>query len=134
MTHFPYVDGELHVEQVPVRRIADEVGTPFYCLFQRRADRQLPGLCEDPAARSASASIYSLKANSNQAVIRTLGKLGAGADVVSVGEMHRALKAGIPADKIVFAGVGKTELEMEAALEGRHPPVQRRDPSASWRR
>ena len=60
---------------------------------------------------------YSLKANSNQAVIRTLGQLGAGADVVSVGEMHRALKAGMPADKIVFAGVGKTAMEMEAALE-----------------
>jgi diaminopimelate decarboxylase len=60
---------------------------------------------------------YSLKANSNQAVIRTLAKLGAGGDVVSVGEMHRALKAGVPADKIVFAGVGKTRDEMQAALE-----------------
>lgn len=116
MTHFPYIGGELHVEQVPVRRIADEVGTPFFCYSTaaladnyRAYEKALQGL--------GVGIYYSLKANSNQAVIRTLGQLGAGADVVSVGEMHRALKAGIAAAKIVFAGVGKTRAEMRAALE-----------------
>lgn len=116
MNHFPYVDGALHAEMVPLRRIAEEVGTPFFCYSSaalvenyRAYERALKGL--DVGV------FYSLKANSNQAVIRTLGKAGAGADVVSVGEMHRALKAGIPAAKIVFAGVGKTRAEMAAALE-----------------
>jgi diaminopimelate decarboxylase len=116
MTHFPYVDGELHVEQVPVRHIADAVGTPFYCYSSATLADNYQAYVKTLGALGVGI-YYSLKANSNQAVIRTLGKLGAGADVVSVGEMHRALKAGVPADKIVFAGVGKTELEMEAALE-----------------
>ena len=116
MTHFPYVGGELHVEQVPVRRIADAVGTPFYCYSSATLADNYQAYVKTLGALGVGI-YYSLKANSNQAVIRTLGQLGAGADVVSVGEMHRALKAGVPADKIVFAGVGKTELEMEAALE-----------------
>jgi diaminopimelate decarboxylase len=116
MTHFPYVDGELHVEQVPVRRIAEQVGTPFYCYSSAALTDNYRAYEKNLGALGVGI-FYSLKANSNQAVIRTLGKLGAGADVVSVGEMHRALKAGIPAGKIVFAGVGKTEMEMQAALE-----------------
>jgi len=116
MTHFPYVDGQLHVEQVPLRRIADEVGTPFYVYSSAALADNYQAYAKTLGALGVGI-FYSLKANSNQAVIRTLGKLGAGADVVSVGEMHRALKAGIPADRIVFAGVGKTELEMEAALK-----------------
>ena len=116
MTHFPYVDGELHVEGVSVRRIAEQVGTPFYCYSSAALTDNYQAYVK--ALQGLGVGIYySLKANSNQAVIRTLGKLGAGGDVVSVGEMHRALKAGIPAAKIVFAGVGKTRDEMQAALE-----------------
>ena len=116
MTHFPYVDGELHVEGVPVRRIAEQVGTPFYCYSSATLTDNYQAYVK--ALQGLGVGIYySLKANSNQAVIRTLAKLGAGGDVVSVGEMHRALKAGVPGDKIVFAGVGKTRDEMQAALE-----------------
>jgi diaminopimelate decarboxylase len=116
MTHFPYVGGELHVEQVPVQRIAEAAGTPFYC-YSTAALADNYQAYVNTLGKLGVGIYYSLKANSNQAVIRTLGKLGAGADVVSVGEMHRALKAGVPADKIVFAGVGKTIDEMEAALK-----------------
>jgi diaminopimelate decarboxylase len=116
MTHFPYIDGELHVEQVPVRRMAEAVGTPFYCYSTAALTDNYQAYVKTLGALGVGI-FYSLKANSNQAVIRTLGQLGAGADVVSVGEMHRALKAGIPADRIVFAGVGKTIPEMEAALK-----------------
>jgi diaminopimelate decarboxylase len=106
----------LHVEAVPVRRIAEAVGTPFYCYSSATLTDNYQAYVK--ALRDLGVGIfYSLKANSNQAVIRTLAKLGAGGDVVSVGEMHRALKAGIPADRIVFAGVGKTRAEMQAALE-----------------
>ncbi len=116
MDHFTYVDGELRVEGVPVRRIAEEVGTPFYCYSSAALTDNYQAYVK--ALQGLGVGIfYSLKANSNQAVIRTLARLGAGGDVVSVGEMHRALKAGIPGDKIVFAGVGKTRDEMQAALE-----------------
>jgi diaminopimelate decarboxylase len=116
MSHFRYVDGELHVEDVPVRRIADEVGTPFYCYSNATLVDNFQVYQKHLGALGVGI-FYSLKANSNQAVIRTLAKAGAGADVVSVGEMHRALKAGVPGDRIVFAGVGKTREEMQAALE-----------------
>src|SRR5688572_32321845 len=89
MTHFPYVGGELHVEQVPVRRIADAVGTPFYCYSSATLADNYQAYVKTLGALGVGI-YYSLKANSNQAVIRTLGRLGAGADVVSVGEMHRA--------------------------------------------
>jgi len=115
MTHFPYIDGELHVEQVPLRRIAAEIGTPFYCYSSAALAENYQAYVKTLGELGVGI-FYSLKANSNQAVIRTLGKLGAGADVVSVGEMHRALRAGIPGEKIVFAGVGKTRAEMQAAL------------------
>jgi diaminopimelate decarboxylase len=116
MTHFPYSAGELHAEQVPLRRIAEEVGTPFFVYSSAALTDHYQAYVKALSGLGVGV-YYSLKANSNQAVIRTLGRLGAGADVVSVGEMYRALKAGIPADKIVFAGVGKTEMEMKAALE-----------------
>src|SRR5262245_66682885 len=99
MTHFPYIDGELHVERVPVRRMAEEVGTPFYCYSTAALTDNYQAYVKTLGALGVDV-FYSLKANSNQAVIRTLGRLGAGPDVVSVGEMHRALKAGIPADKL----------------------------------
>jgi diaminopimelate decarboxylase len=116
MNHFHHRDGELYAEDVPLRRIADEVGTPCYVYSSaaigdryRAYERALGGV---------NARIYySVKANSNQAVIATLARLGAGADVVSAGEMHRALKAGVAAKDIVFAGVGKTGEEMAAALD-----------------
>jgi diaminopimelate decarboxylase len=116
MHPFHYRDGQLHAEGVALRRIAEAIGTPFYCYSTlalteryRAYQRAFDGL---------NARIYySLKANSNQAVIATLAGLGAGADIVSVGEMHRALKAGIKAGDIVFAGVGKTRDEMSAALK-----------------
>jgi diaminopimelate decarboxylase len=113
---FPYRAGVLHAEEMPLTEIADHVGTPFYC-YSDAAIR-----AHFSAYRTALDGLdvdiyYSLKANSNQAVIATLGSLGAGADVVSLGEMHRALKAGIEASRIVFAGVGKTREEMAQALE-----------------
>ncbi|HVI87882.1 MAG TPA: diaminopimelate decarboxylase [Dongiaceae bacterium] len=116
MTHFPYVNGQLHVEGVAVAEIAEAVGTPFYCYSTAALTDHYQAYMA--ALKGLDATVYySLKANSNQAVIATLAKLGAGGDVVSVGEMYRALKAGIPASKIVFAGVGKTRGELSEALK-----------------
>ena len=116
MTHFPYIDGQLHVEDVPLARIADAVGTPFYCYSTAALTDHYKAYMT--ALEGLDAKIYySLKANSNQAVVATLARLGAGGDVVSVGEMYRALKAGIPASQIVFAGVGKTQAELAEALK-----------------
>jgi diaminopimelate decarboxylase len=116
MSHFHYENGEFYAEGVPVSRIAAEVGTPFYCYSTAKLTDNFKNF--DAALGGLNAKLYfSCKANSNQAVIATLAKLGAGADVVSVGEMYRALKAGIPAGEIVFAGVGKTRTEMAEALK-----------------
>lgn len=118
---FAYRDGELHVEDVPLSAIAAEAGTPayVYSTAELRANWRAYADAFDldgPGGRDV-AVCYALKANSNLAVIRTLAALGAGADVVSVGEMQRALAAGIPADRIVFSGVGKTRDELAAALK-----------------
>jgi len=115
MNHFHYHNGTLHAEDVSIAKIADAVSTPFYCYSTATLTRHYRVFAE--AFPPGSLICYSLKANSNQAVISTLAKLGAGADVVSGGELARALKAGIPASKIVFSGVGKTDPEMKAALE-----------------
>ena len=115
MNHFEYRDGVLHAEDVPVPRIAAEVGTPFYCYSTATLTRHFRVFSAAFAGLDALVC-YAMKANSNQAVIRTLAKLGAGADVVSEGELRRALAAGIPAAKIVFSGVGKTAREMDFAL------------------
>jgi len=116
MSHFHYENGEFYAEGVPVSRIAAEVGTPFYCYSTAKLTDNFKNF--EAALGGLNAKLYfSCKANSNQAVIKTLAKLGAGADVVSVGEMYRALKAGIPAGEIVFAGVGKTRTEMAEALK-----------------
>jgi diaminopimelate decarboxylase len=116
MTHFPYVNGQLHVEGVALAKIAEAVGTPFYCYSTAALTDHYQAYVT--ALKGLDAKIYySLKANSNQAVVATLARLGAGGDVVSVGEMYRALKAGIPADQIVFAGVGKTHEELAEALK-----------------
>src|SRR5260221_4462505 len=116
MTHFPYVDGQLQVEGVALAKIAAAVGTPFYCYSTAALTDRYQAYVT--ALQGLDAKIYySLKANSNQAVVATLARLGAGGDVVSVGEMYRALKAGIPASQIVFAGVGKTREELAEALK-----------------
>jgi diaminopimelate decarboxylase len=116
--HFAHKGGVLHAEDVPVPKIAAAVGTPFYCYSTATLTRHYRVF--DEAFSGLDHRIcYSLKANSNQAVIATLGKLGAGADVVSEGELRRALAAGIPAEKIVFSGVGKTARELAVGLESR---------------
>jgi len=116
MDHFQYRNGELSAEAVPIRRIADDVGTPFYCYSTATLERHYRVFTEALAGLDALVC-YSVKANSNLAVIATLARLGAGADVVSGGELKRALVAGVPADRIVFAGVGKSADEMAAALK-----------------
>ncbi len=116
MNHFDYRDGVLHAEDVAIPAIAAAVGTPFYCYSTATLKRHFTvfaGAFEELDALVC----YAMKANSNQAVLKTLAKLGAGADVVSEGEMRRALAAGIPADKILFSGVGKTAREMDYALD-----------------
>ena len=116
MNPFHHRDGELYAEDVPLRRIAETVGTPCY-VYSAAAITERYRRYETSLSGFNARVFYSVKANSNQAVIALLGRLGAGADVVSVGEMHRALKAGIAAKDIVFAGVGKTKDEMAAALD-----------------
>ncbi|MGY5805775.1 diaminopimelate decarboxylase [Rhizobium sp. LEGMi12c] len=116
MNHFEYRDGILHAEDVPVPEIAKAVGTPFYVYSTATLERHYRVFAE--AFGDVDAMVcYAMKANSNQAVLKTLGRLGAGVDVVSVGELCRALAAGIPASRIMFSGVGKTAQEMDVALE-----------------
>ncbi|MBI1777401.1 MAG: diaminopimelate decarboxylase [Proteobacteria bacterium] len=115
MTEFAYRQGRLYAEDVPLERIAASVGTPFYCYSSKALESRYQAFAD--ALKGIDATIsYALKANSNQAVIATFAGLGAGADVVSEGELRRALAAGVPAHKIYFAGVGKTRAEMEYAL------------------
>jgi len=116
MNHFQYIDGALHAENVPLARIADAVGTPFYCYSTATLERHYKVFAEAFADQQATIC-YALKANANLGVIRTLAELGAGADVVSEGELRKALAGGIPADKIVFSGVGKTRAELAYALD-----------------
>ena len=115
MNHFDYRNGVLHAEAVSLEQLAESVGTPFYCYSTATLERHFRVFSEAFAGEKALIC-YALKANSNQSVLRTLAKLGAGADVVSGGELKRALAAGIPAERIVFSGVGKTEAELRAAL------------------
>ncbi|MBN9290274.1 MAG: diaminopimelate decarboxylase [Hyphomicrobium denitrificans] len=116
MHHFHYKNGILHAEDVSLARIADEVGTPFYVYSTATLERHYKVLAE--AFRDQKALIcFAVKANSNQAVLATMARLGAGMDVVSEGELRRARAAGVPASKIIFAGVGKTRGEMAYALE-----------------
>jgi diaminopimelate decarboxylase len=115
MHHFHYRDGVLHAEDVDVSRLAQAVGTPFYCYSTATLERHYRVFTEAFAGVDALVC-YAMKANSNQSVLRTLARLGAGADVVSGGELMRARAAGMPADKIVFSGVGKTEAELRQAV------------------
>jgi diaminopimelate decarboxylase len=115
MNHFDYRNGVLHAEAVNLSELAAAVGTPFYCYSTATLERHYR-VFADAFAGEKALVCYAMKANSNQSVLRTLAKLGAGADVVSGGELKRALAAGFPANKIVFSGVGKTEAELRAAL------------------
>ena len=115
MNHFDYRDGVLYAEDVPVPDIAAAVGTPFYCYSTATLTRHYR-VFSQAFAGIDSLVCYAMKANSNQAVLRTLARLGAGADVVSEGELRRALAAGIRPEKIMFSGVGKTAREMDFAL------------------
>ena len=116
MHHFHYKDGVLHAEDVSLARIAAEAGTPFYCYSTATLVRHYQVLAEAFEGQNATIC-FAVKANSNQAVLATLARLGAGMDVVSEGELRRARAAGVPAEKIIFAGVGKTREEMAYALE-----------------
>src|SRR6201984_2965497 len=115
MNHFDYRNGVLHAEAVSLVELADAVGTSSYCYATATLERHYRVFSEAFAGEKALVC-YAMKANSNQSVLRTLAKLGAGADVVSGGELKRALAAGIPPNKIVFSRVGKTEAEVRAAL------------------
>ena len=116
MHHFAYRNGVLHAEDVDLRELADAVGTPFYCYATATLERHYRVFVEAFADVDALVC-YAMKANSNQGVIATLARLGAGADVVSEGELLRARAAGIPPEKIMFSGVGKTERELALAVE-----------------
>ncbi|HEV1999451.1 MAG TPA: diaminopimelate decarboxylase [Xanthobacteraceae bacterium] len=116
MHHFAYRDGILFAEDVDLIRLADRVGTPFYCYSTATLERHYKVFAQ-AFADAPTLVCYALKANSNQAVVATLARLGAGADIVSGGELKRALAAGVPPGKIVFSGVGKTRDEISAALD-----------------
>lgn len=116
MHHFVYRGGVLHAEDVSLDAIASEVGTPFYCYSSATLERHYKVFAD--AFSGADALVcYSIKANSNLAVLKTLGKLGSGMDVVSEGELRRARAAGVAPEKVVFSGVGKTRNEMAYALD-----------------
>jgi len=115
MHHFRYVAGVLHAEGVSLAHIAEAIGTPFYCYATATLERHYRVL-QEAFGDLETLICYAIKANSNQAVIATLARLGAGMDVVSEGELRRARAAGVPADKIIFAGVGKSAGEIAYAL------------------
>ena len=117
MDHFLYRDGILHAEDVPILEIAAAVGTPFYVYSTATLTRHVR-LFEEALSWGPHLVCYAMKSNSNQAVIRLMASLGAGVDVVSGGEYMRAKAAGVPGNRIVFSGVGKTAGEMRLALEG----------------
>ena len=115
MHHFQYRDGRLAAEDVDLTGLAAEIGTPFYCYSTATLERHYRVFAEAFAGDDALVC-YAMKANSNQAVLTTLARLGAGMDIVSEGELRRALAAGVDPQRIVFSGVGKTREEMAAAL------------------
>lgn len=118
MNHFDYVDGVLHAEGVSFETLVREVGTPFYVYSTATLKHHYQVFADAMKANGLDALVcYAVKANPNLSVIRTLGEMGCGADVVSEGELRRAVAAGIPANRIVFSGVGKTRDEIKYALE-----------------
>jgi len=116
LDHFTYKNGLLSAEDVSLADLADRVGTPFYCYSRATLERHFR-VFDEALAGLDHTICFAVKANGNVAVIKTLARLGAGADVVSGGELMRALAAGVPASKIVFSGVGKTRAEMAHALD-----------------
>jgi diaminopimelate decarboxylase len=116
MHHFSHVNGVLHAEGVDLRAIAEDVGTPFYVYSTATLERHYQVMARAFAGQDHMIC-YAMKANSNQAVVKTMADQGAGMDVVSEGELRRALAAGVPARKMVFSGVGKTAREMALALK-----------------
>ena len=116
MHYFFYRDGALFAEEVDLARIAEEVGTPFYCYSTATIERHFR-VFSDAFVGARALVCYAMKANSNQAVLTTLARLGAGMDVVSEGELRRARAAGVPGSKIIFSGVGKTRAEMALGLD-----------------
>ena len=115
MNYFEYKNGELYCEDVPVEHIVKETGSPVYIYSHKTLERHFTVF--DNAFKGIPHIVcYSCKANSNIAILRVVGRLGGGIDIVSGGELYRALAAGIPEDKIVFSGVGKTEEELKAAI------------------
>ncbi len=116
MHHFAYRNGVLHAEDVSLKALAEDIGTPFYCYSTATLERHYRVL-DEAFAGTDHQICYAIKGNSNQAVIKTLAALGSGMDVVSEGELRRALLAGVAARKIVFSGVGKTAREIAFALK-----------------
>lgn len=116
MTQFHYRNGVFHAEDVDLRTMAVEVGTPFYCYSNAELERNYKVFAGAFAGTDALVC-YAMKANSNQAVLKTFAQLGAGMDVVSEGELRRARAVGVPGSKITFSGVGKTDREINYALD-----------------
>jgi diaminopimelate decarboxylase len=116
MPPFSYRNGALYAEDVPFATIAEAVGTPFYC-YSAAAIEQSFAAFRDAFMGQNAHIFYAMKANSNQAVLATLARLGAGMDVVSEGELRRALAAGVAGERIIFSGVGKTPAEMNLGLD-----------------
>ncbi len=115
MNHFEFINGTLHAEKISISDLAEKIATPFYCYSTATLERHYTVFAE-AFSDLPSLICYAMKANSNQAVLKTLAALGSGADVVSGGELLRAQKAGIAPHKILFSGVGKTVEELDAAL------------------
>src|SRR5213080_2274935 len=116
MDHFTYKNAELHCESVPLRAVADAVWTPAY-IYSRAALLESYGAYDRAFAAVPHVICYAVKANANLGVLATLARAGAGADIVSGGELFRALRAGVPPKKIIFSGVGKSRDEMRDALK-----------------
>ena len=116
MPPFSYRNGALHAEDVALATIAEAVGTPFYCYSNAAIEQHFDAFRNAFAGQNALL-FYAMKANSNQAVLTTLARLGAGMDVVSEGELRRARAAGVAGERIIFSGVGKTLGEMNLGLE-----------------
>lgn len=117
MDHFTYKNGQLHAEDVAIADIAATVGTPFYVYSTATLTRHYR-LFTEALSPLPHTVCFAIKSLSNVAVLKTLGDLGAGMDVVSAGEYHRARAAGVPGERIVFSGIGKTRAEMRVALDG----------------
>ena len=125
MHHFAYRDGKLFAEEISVTGLAEKYGTPLYIYSAATLRRHFEAF-DSAFSGLDHLTCFSVKANSNLSLLKLLGEMGAGMDIVSGGELYRALKAGIPGDKIVYSGVGKRASEIREGPGGGHPHVQRR--------